>query len=307
MKAPAPGLRATQDLFWDLIAAPEGVEPGAEALAREGRLASPDLSFLIRGDGRMGPAERLDVYANMYFYRLRDCLADDFTKVAAVVGGAAFHNLVTDYLLAHPSRHWSLRYLGEAMPGFLDTHPLSAERPWLGDLARLEWARIDVFDAADAPALTREEMTAGAAASGDVSLRLIPACRLLGLDWGVAPVWRQVEAAHAGEEGAHATHSAAVEGSSHACFPEPLEVAPPARRATGILVWRRRLGVLHRTVERDERACLEALSGGAASLAALGQILLEARDGEDVEAATRRLAGLVSEWLQAELLQGSGG
>ena len=92
---------------------------------------------------------RLDVYADMYFYRLRDCLAEDFPKLAELVGEARFHNLVTDYLLRHPSSHPSLRELGRRLPAFLADHAIAAEFPVAADLARLEWARVDVFDERD--------------------------------------------------------------------------------------------------------------------------------------------------------------
>ena len=121
-----PDLPRTQKLIFTLITAPTGVEPGAAALVSAGRLESTDLSFVIRGDDRLRPAHRLSIYADMYFYRLRDSLYEDFPKVAAVIGGARFHNLVTDYLLVHPSSFWSMRNLGKAFPGFLKGHELAA-------------------------------------------------------------------------------------------------------------------------------------------------------------------------------------
>ena len=142
----SPGLKASQQLFWDLITAPKGVAAGASDLAEKGRLDSNNLAFLVEPSSRLSPAEHLDIYADMYFYRLRDALAEDYSKVTAVTGGARFHNFVTDFLLAHPSRHPSMRYLGAPLAGMLASHALNDEMPYLADLARLEWARIDVFD-----------------------------------------------------------------------------------------------------------------------------------------------------------------
>ena len=78
-------LRQIQEMVWDLIAAPEGVEKGAADMKKSGILETTDLSFLVRGDDRLSPAQRLDIYASMYFYRLRDGLAGDFSKVAEVM------------------------------------------------------------------------------------------------------------------------------------------------------------------------------------------------------------------------------
>ena len=70
-------LAALQKLFHGLATAPEGVEPG---LAQLGLTAS-DLSAVIAGDERLSAIERLDIYANMYFFRLLDVLRDDFPKL----------------------------------------------------------------------------------------------------------------------------------------------------------------------------------------------------------------------------------
>ena len=139
-----PELRALQSVFWRLMVAPEGVAAGARALRAEGAIGSEDLGFLVRADDRMNPRERLDVYADMYFYRLRDCLAEDFPKLSAWIGPARLHNVVTYYLLAHPPAHFSLRELGRRLPGFVAGHALASEFPGLADLAALEWARGDV-------------------------------------------------------------------------------------------------------------------------------------------------------------------
>ena len=45
-----------------------------------------------------------------------------------------------------------MRDVGARLPAFLDGHASAGERPWLAELARLEWARLEVFDAADARA-----------------------------------------------------------------------------------------------------------------------------------------------------------
>jgi hypothetical protein len=64
---PFPKLRDVQSLLWRLLSAPEGVSKGMAELHRAGELGSQDLSFLVRADARLGPVERLDIYADMYF------------------------------------------------------------------------------------------------------------------------------------------------------------------------------------------------------------------------------------------------
>ena len=61
-------------------------------------MKSEELGRVIASGGRLDPVQRLDIYANMYFWRLLDILRGDFSAVVAAVGEDAFHNLVTDYL-----------------------------------------------------------------------------------------------------------------------------------------------------------------------------------------------------------------
>src|SRR5450631_2447280 len=94
-------LRETQQLFWRLITAPEGVDDGLRRLD----MKSDELARVVAGDDRLDPVQRLDIYANMYFWRLLEILRGDYSALVASVGDDAFHNLVTDYLLACPSAH----------------------------------------------------------------------------------------------------------------------------------------------------------------------------------------------------------
>jgi len=228
-------LREVQQRFFELITAPESVE---KALAARG-LSPADVERIIASDARKSAVERLDIYANMYFFRIRDVLAEVFPTVAAVVGEAGFHNLATDYLVEHPSTHPSLRNVGRALPAFLDAERRRSfggtpSRPgWLADLARLEWARHDVFDAADAATLTMETLRATAPdAFAALALRLVPAAQLLRASFPVDQVWQAIS-----------------DG-------EP--VAPPAPSPRAFLIWRQKGNeVYHRRVDPLEESALE--------------------------------------------------
>jgi hypothetical protein len=99
--AEAPSLAEVEELFWRLVTAPEGVAPGLESLG----LAPADLARVIRGDERLSSVARLDIYADMYFFRIRDVLADDFRALAHALGPDGFHALAVDYLAACPPAH----------------------------------------------------------------------------------------------------------------------------------------------------------------------------------------------------------
>ena len=259
-------LQATQTLFWQLITAPPGAEAGAAELRARGALESDGLDFFVRGDERLGAAARLDVYANMYFYRLRDCLAEDFPKLSAHVGSDHFHNLVTDYLLRYPSRHPSLRELGRELPRFLASHSIGDLFPAALDLAALEWARVEVFDEVDVEALDVGDLLD----CDEAVLRGIPALRVLPVDPRALHIWRDGS-------------SSAAEGA------EPVWV----------LVFRRDLEVHHRSIDADEADCLRQLAGPGVGLAELGERIAAGRS--EAEAA-ERLAELLGHWAANRIL-----
>ena len=101
----ADTLAALEADLYDLITAPEGV---GKRLAELGRPPA-DLERTVRPNARLSAVERLDLYANMYFHRLHDVLRDEHPRVHAIAGDVAFHDFVTDYLLAHRPSHPSLR------------------------------------------------------------------------------------------------------------------------------------------------------------------------------------------------------
>lgn len=230
-------LRESQEVFWHLITAPEGVEQGLETLPEAQRRLPGGLEGWLRGDRRLGAKERLDIYANMYFYRLLDVLKEDYPALLAAVGEVAFHNLVTDYLLVHPSTHPSLRFLGRHLPGFLRHHPLARARPWLADLARLEWAMVEAFDGPDAEPLAAERLQALPAPRwASARLRFVPTLEVLRLSSPVHEAWSRLRSGGAaGDVG---------EGP------------------TTLRVWRKGFSVFHRAVEPPEEAALGAVLAG---------------------------------------------
>jgi hypothetical protein len=153
-------LADAQALFHALVTARDDVA----AIAARDAEARAAVDAMVVGDERLSAVERLDLYATMYFVRIHDVLRDEYARSVAVLGGEAFHALVTDYLQACPPAHPSLREAGARLPGFVTGHALAADRPWLAELARLERARLEVFDGPDATPLSLDAPGARAGA-----------------------------------------------------------------------------------------------------------------------------------------------
>lgn len=263
-------LNWVENLLYRLITAPSGV---AEGLAQEKSLARGGLAQVIAGDERLSAEDRVDIYANMYFYRILDVLKEDFPAALAMLGAERFHNLITGYLIDYPPAHFSIAYAGNHLADFIRDHPLRDEFLFLSDLARLERALIDVFHAADTVPLDAEQMRAIPPADWPtMKLTLSPASLILELQWDVAAILKAVEQ---GEELSH-----------------------PARDDISMLVWRNRNRVYHRAIDSAERDELEAIAKGTTFAEICEMIASNVDVGDPAVAINQRL----ETWLRDGLL-----
>jgi hypothetical protein len=91
-------LSELQTSLYQLITNPER----AKRIGNDGEPHSGHAEALICDDSRLSASERMTIYANAYFYRLLDCLYEEFPATSAVVGSDNFVALVRDYLSAWP-------------------------------------------------------------------------------------------------------------------------------------------------------------------------------------------------------------
>lgn len=135
--------------------------------------------FITSPEPTAPPHERAEVYRDAYAFRLLDVLRDDFPEVAALVG-AHFEPMAAEYAARFPPTHPSLRHFGLRFAAFVAEHPLCRRWPQLGELAALEWARVEVFDAPDVPLLTLADLDAIDAARWPTHVfTLAPSVRVL--------------------------------------------------------------------------------------------------------------------------------
>jgi hypothetical protein len=251
---PAPSLPELQRLFWQSLAR----EPGT----LDGRALEPRLVEVIAPSATLGSAERLQIYAGMYFHRLRDALREDFPRLAARLGPAGFDALVAAYVRHHPSGHPSLRDLGRELPDFIARHPRAEMPVFLADLARLEWARVEVFDAPDRQPLTAADLAAVPPEEWPgLRFTAIAALQVVRSEWPVHDIWESPTGEH-------------------------------ARRPTTVRVWREGWTVYHARVEAEEAQALGHLVAGE-PFARLCEAFAHLPPAEAAGGA----AGLLARWL----------
>jgi hypothetical protein len=247
----------------------------------------PDATALIIGDARASAAERIHVYQHMYRARLIEALEAQFPRVSRWLGADAFADLVAAYVTDEPSRHPSLRFIGRRFPDWLAARtPAEARHPALADLARLEWAREDIFDAADQATLTLETVRGWSPERfGEIPLRLVTAHRALRLARPVAALWDAIGPAAETSEADSLDKAAAA-------------AAPTGTGGETLLIWRQEIAVFHRAVDPAEAAALDRIAEGT-TFGAICEMLSHSRPEQE---AVAQAFTWLSTWTTDELL-----
>jgi hypothetical protein len=164
-KSTGPGkdLRAIQRAFAEGVSRPLTSDRQMQPKWADGTSAKKAAVSFIKPNDRLTSFDRLEIYNKQYWFRLLDCLYEDFPGVRTVVGDERFHDLSVAYLTKYPSRSYSLSDLGDRLEKFLVKNPdWMAPHPTLvRDIVRLEWAHIVAFDREELPPLEIDALLDG--------------------------------------------------------------------------------------------------------------------------------------------------
>jgi hypothetical protein len=117
----------------------------ARALFDAERRAPPSVERASEADA----ARRFAIYRNNVHASLSAALAARFPVVERLVGADFFRAMALHFVGRHPPRSPVLSTYGAAFPSFIDRFEPAAALPYVGDIARLEWARAVAYHAAD--------------------------------------------------------------------------------------------------------------------------------------------------------------
>ena len=141
-----PSLEEVQHWVQEFIVDPDGDE--AVLRSREdaaGRMVLPSRT--------LSPVQRVGIYRGMYLLRMNEAIRADFPALEHFLGGAAFEDLVKRYVQAFPSRSYTLSRLREHLPEYIRSASGLARAAFAHDLATLELAMCEAFDASESPHL----------------------------------------------------------------------------------------------------------------------------------------------------------
>ena len=177
-----------QRAMWRVISRPLTADSRMQPRWTDGRPTGAVAGQIAKPNDRLTSFERLEIYNRMYWFRVLDSLYDDCPGLRAVLGDRKFIALAEAYLVRHPSGSFTLRNLPSRLAHFIRTQPRHT-RPHTAlchDVARFEWARVEVFDTASRPVFTVNDLLdVPAARHGRLRFELQPYLQLLRLDYPV--------------------------------------------------------------------------------------------------------------------------
>ena len=157
-----------QRQFFHGVTRPHASEQGDEALRERSGSTGRSARWSVSGSTRACTVRGWSTRSG-----------EDYPRVASIIGAEGVRRASrTTYVEAQPSTHPSLRWFGHGLADFIAARADRKQPEFVADLARLEWSRLDVFDAADAEVLDVEALRRlPADAWGSLRLQLVPASR----------------------------------------------------------------------------------------------------------------------------------
>ena len=114
------------------------------------------------------PTQRLAVHRNNVMCSLIDALATSFPVTQELVGSEFFRAMAAEFVRRQPPQGRVLARYGDRLPDFIADFEPARSVPYLADLARLEFARIQAYHAADAETLSPAAARAAVSEVADV-------------------------------------------------------------------------------------------------------------------------------------------
>ncbi|WP_291858735.1 DNA-binding domain-containing protein [Bradyrhizobium sp.] len=228
-----------------------------------------------------GPSEKREtlygVYRFAYGSRLVEAMRNDHALLHSYLGDEMFDEMGHAYVKAKPSSHPNLRWFSQGLPDFLRTTAPYSDHPVLSDLAALEKALNDAFDAADGPVVELTDM-AGFAPEiwNDLTFSPHPTASRLDLVTNASAIWLALRK----EEDP----------------PDAITLKEPAR----LLAWRQDVTPMFRDLSTEEAMMWDEAAAGIP----FGVLCSMLATYDDPDGAAARGAGYLHGWITSGLLSG---
>jgi len=146
--------------------------------------------------GLVGPdgvpsARRFAVYRNNVVVGLSEALKAAYPAVCRIVGDEFFLGMARIFVVAQPPRTPLLHSYGDGFPEFVESFEPASSLPYLADVARIERAWTEAYNAAEATPLPPAALAAiDPGRLAEARLRLHPSLRVARSRFPALTIWR---------------------------------------------------------------------------------------------------------------------
>jgi hypothetical protein len=218
-----------------------------------------------------------NVYRHAYVSRLVESLRNDHPCLHGYLGDEMFDDMGKAYVAAKPSHHPNMRWFSQGLPEFLRATAPYKDYAVIGDLAQLEKAINDAFDAPEGPIIGITDVAAvDPQAWNDLRFQAHVSANRFDLSTNAAAIWI-------------ALHNEDT--------PPDAEVSQEPHR---VLVWRQDVTPMFRELPAEEAMMWDEASAGIP----FGVLCSMLATYDDPDGAAARGAGYLREWVTAGLLSG---
>jgi hypothetical protein len=220
------------------------------------------------------------VYRHAYGSRLVEAMRNDHKLLHLYLGDEMFDAMGHAYVAANPSQHPNLRWFSGGLPDFLKSSEPYSDHPVLSDLAVLEKALNDAFDADDAPVVGVADL-AGVAPEAWADLKFQPHPGAFRLDTATnaSTIWLALK--------------------NNETPPDAVTLEQPCR----LLVWRQDVTPMFRELGVEEAMMWDEATSGIP----FGVLCSMLATYDDPDGAAARGAAYLHGWITAGLLTGVSG
>lgn len=221
----------------------------------------------------MNAKDRLQVYYNDYFFRLRDALQEDYEKTCRLIGKSKFEFLAKAYMKAYPSTSYTLREIGYEFPKFLETQK---QDPALVELATFECGMIYALYATDAMQLTLESLAViDPDAWPDLCFHFHPSVQKLTAEYNTVEMWSALD-------------------NNQIIKSRRLD------QPSISIIWRHNQGAFFRQIDEKEAVLFSTIQSGA-TFSGLCEMMMNAAEEEEI---VSWIAGILQIWVSEGLFSG---
>ena len=215
------------------------------------------------------------VYRYAYGSRLVEAMRNDHELLHLYLGDEMFDEMGHAYVKARPSGHPNLRWFSQGLPAFLKSTAPYCDHPVLSDLAALEKALNDAFDAAEGKR-RRSDRHGGLCAGSMVGppFRPHPSASRLELATNAAAIWLALK--------------------NDETPPDATALEQPAH----LLIWRQDITPMFRELSAEEAMMWDEAANGIP----FGVLCEMLATYDDPDSAAGRGAGYLHGWITAGLL-----